>query len=258
MKYSKILKYEFLNIARNRWVFFYTLLMAGLSFSILKISGDAHKTSVTLSSVIVVLGPLVASVFTALYWYYNERFTELMLSQPLRRTSLLWMRWVALSLALSAGFVLGTLLPFVFLWQWVDSLLLVIAVGVFLMITFVGVSILFCTCSIDRMKGVGLCLGLWLYLSMVHDSIVLLTLIALKDYPMDFPAGLLGVLNPLGLARVCLLMTQDAALLLGHTGIIVRNILTGGAGFSIAAGLALLWMLLPMILAHRAWRHRDF
>ena len=108
------------------------------------------------------------------------------------------------------------------------------------------------------MKGMGLVLGLWVYLAMVHDAVVLLFLIALKDYPMDFPGGVLGVVNPIGLSRVILLMIQDAPLLLGHVGMVARNILTGSAGIMISAAFVLIWILLPVAVSLRIWKKRDF
>lgn len=254
----KILKYELLNIARNRWVFFYAAATAALAFAVYWISGDPAKAMVTLSSIHVILVPLIASLFASVYWYYNERFTELLLTQPMRRASVLLMRYVALTGALGAGFLAGTALPLALAGGGLAGILAIAASGLFLTAAFVGLALVFCVLSADRMKGVGLALGLWVYLVFLHDGAILVSLLAFRDYPVDLPAGVLGVLNPIGLTRVTLLMTQDASLLLGHSGMLVRNLLTSWQGSALAAAIALLILALPLGIALRKWERRDF
>lgn len=255
---GKVLKYEFLNIMRNRWVFVYTLIVAATTFSLQKISGDYQKTMLSLSSITVVLIPLIASLFTALYWYYSERFTHLMLTQPLPRRVLLTSRIVALSTSLSACFVIGTFIGSILLGQLHLSCILLMLIGAFLTMIFSALSSWISIAVDDRMKGVGLVFGFWLYLVLVHDGFILLALIALKNEPMDFPGTLLGVINPIGLGRVVLLMYNEGSMLLGHTGALVREFLTSSKGYITAVALAFIWCVIPLALSYRAFRKKDF
>lgn len=255
---TKILKYEFLNVLRNRWLVLLTIIVAGTTFALQRITGDFHKTIVTLSTLSVVFVPLIVSVFTSLYWYYSDRFTQLMITQPIAREKVFYARFLALTATLGAsvsgGILLGSLISF----QLSVGLLLLILINLVLTIIFVGIAMAIVTRIDDRMKGIGIVFGLWLYFSLLHDGGVLLILIALRDYPMDLAGGILGVLNPMGLGRVVLLMYNDAALLLGHTGAMTREIMSSGLGYLFALLTALVWMIVPFVIGIKKFRKKDF
>jgi hypothetical protein len=91
-----------------------------------------------------------------------------------------------------------------------------------------------------------------------HDALTLMLLMALRDYPLDLVSGVLGAINPIGLARVTLLMANESALLLGHTGALVRAIMTSYIGYLLAGGITIAWIVIPSLLAGRAFLRRDF
>jgi len=255
---KKIFKYEMKNILRNRWVFAYAVFIGLLTFSLIRIGGDFQKAILSLSGIVVVLIPLVASLFTALYWYYNDRFTELMLTQPLPRQTLYWARYFALSMSLSLCYLVGLVAAFLFYGTMSVSILLLGMVGVFLTFIFVAASLWISISIVDRMRGVGLVFGFWIYFVLIHDAALLMFLLLLKDYPMDLPGGLLGASSPIGLSRVILLMSNEGALLLGHTGALVRNILTSWKGYGLAMGFSILWLIGPLLLGLRAFKKATY
>ena len=107
MNFSKLLKYELLGILRNRWILFFPLLFLLISGGFLKISGDAPKAVLALSHVTSVALPLISLLFTVVYWYHAERFTEWLLTQPVGRFEILAARWCALTLALTTTLGVG-------------------------------------------------------------------------------------------------------------------------------------------------------
>lgn len=254
---ARIMKYEFLNIIRSRWVFFYTIFLFLLSASFLFISGSPSKALVTISTVITVLVPLTCILFTNFYWYNSDRLTELLLTQPVGRATVLIARFIAMSLSLGLGFVIGVILPFVFRGEWGLQLLTVSFFGGFLAVVFCALGILVGVMVSDKMRGVGLAFAIWFYFILAHDSLVLILLLATKDYPMDVPASVLAALNPIGLTRVILLVQQDASMLLGHSGAMVREILMGLPGVIIAILIGTFWLLVPVAVALRSFLKRD-
>lgn len=257
-QFRRILKYEFLNVIRNHWVFVYSLLLGGLSLTFLRIAGDAGKALVTLSNITSVLVPLVSILFSTLYWYYSDRFTELLLTQPIKRATVYWARCLALSGSLGAAYVSGLTIAFAARGEFSGGLLLLNGVGLFLTLVFVLAGILISVMTVDRMRGMGMAFALWFYFAMIHDGVILLMLLLLRDYPLDLPAAVLGTLNPVGLSRVILLVHHDASLLLGHTGALVRNLVLGPAGVVSAVLIFAAWISLPTRLGFKRFEKRDF
>ncbi len=254
----KILKYEFLNIIRSRWILFFSILLFVLSFALIQITGDYEKSLVALLSITSVLVPLVALFFTTVSWYYSDRFTELLLTQPIPRRQIFFARVLSLIASLSLCSGLAPAVPFLIrgyfsmgLLSWMGSVLFLSAVFT-LMGLWVGISVA------DRIKGIGAAFGLWLYFTLIHDGVTLLVLVFFKDYPMDWVAALIGCLNPIGLVRVVLLTIFDSALLLGHTGAIVREFMLGLGGQVVSLGIAGLWISIPTLFAYKKFNSRDF
>lgn len=253
----KLLKYEFLNIIRSRWVFFYSAFLFLLSMVFLYVSGSPSKALVTISSVITVLVPLTSILYTTFYWYNSDRMTELLLSQPIQRKTVLFARFWAMSLSLGAGFAAGVALPFLLRGAWGLDLLWITIFGGFLAIVFCGIGMFIAIQVNDKMRGVGLAFALWFYFVLVHDMIILTVLILAKDYPLDFLASILTALNPIGLTRVVLLVQQDASMLLGHSGALVRETLLGLTGQIAAVGIFVCWLGAPITFAYRNFVKRD-
>ncbi len=256
--WKKIFKYELMSVTRNRWIPIHALLLAGIAETFLRVGGDFSKALVTLSSVTVVLVPLIALLFSSLYWYYSDRFTQLLLTLPMSRSTLYFARALALSGSLAASFSIGTALPFLARGHLSWGLLLLTLTGLFLTTVFVLVGSLIAIFISDRMKGLGAALGTWFYFIVIHDSVILFALLLMSDYPMDVPAGLLGVLNPIGLSRIALLLAHDASMLLGHTGALVRNLVASGSGILIALFMVAAWLTIPALTGYSKFMKRDF
>lgn len=253
----RLFKYEFLNIIRSRWVLVYTILLAALSGLFLHLSGEASKALATVSMVMVILVPLTTILFSSFYWYNSDRFTELLLSQALSRRTVFSARVLALTSTLGLSFVFGSGLPFMVTGEFSLALFSTLLLGMFLSFVFCSLGVLLAIVINDRMRGMGAAFGLWFYFSILHDSLILVILLLMKDSPMDLPASVLGTLNPIGLVRVVLLVQQDASMLLGHTGALVRQTLISYTGALWAFVVGVLWIVIPFLFGLRRFFKKD-
>jgi Cu-processing system permease protein len=254
----KILKYECLNILRNKWLIVYTLLITVLTLALIIVGGSFSKALLSISNVIVVLVPLVSLLFTVVYWYYNEKYTEMLLTQPLSRKSIFFARFAALAGSQSLSVGIGLMVPFLFYNGLSKGVFLNVLVAILLTITFVAIGLWIAMNLNDRMKGVGVALGVWFFFSVVYDGLILLLLISLREYPLDYVSGILGMINPIGLSRVMLLMFHNGSLLLGYAGSLAYKLLTQGTGYLVAVMVAAIWLVVPLSLAKAKMIKKDF
>jgi len=253
-----VLRYEAVNVLRSRWLYAYTGILILFTAGFRYLIDDVQKADLALINVLIPLIPLVSVLFTTVYWYNAQRFTELLLAQPVSRATLFGSRVGALlgclticlaigvfgSAALNGGLDGGAL------WLFLGAGIAGVVFTLFgaLISTFVA----------DRMWGIGLGFGLWFYFIAMHDALLLLMLYWFRDYSLQELSMVMTALNPLALIRVVLLMHFDAPLLLGHAGAIVRRTVESGSGYSYAAAVLLVWMLVPSVLGLRGFLRRDF
>ena len=81
----KILKYSFYDLMRSRWSYVYFLFYLLLGFVLLFLNNDVNKAVITLMNIIIVLTPLIGTIFGVMYYYNSREFTELLLAQPINR-----------------------------------------------------------------------------------------------------------------------------------------------------------------------------
>ena len=96
---KKIIKYVLLDILRNRIMIGYTLLLFAISFSVLGMEDTADKGIASLLQIILIVVPLVAIIFSTIYFYNSSEFIELLASQPVKRKSL----WLSLFTGLASS-----------------------------------------------------------------------------------------------------------------------------------------------------------
>ena len=84
----KILKYSLFDLTRSRWTYGYFLFYLVFTFGLLYFSNDLSKAIISMMNIILVLNPLIATLFGALYFYNSREFAELLLALPLKRSSI--------------------------------------------------------------------------------------------------------------------------------------------------------------------------
>ena len=99
---------------RSRWSYVYFAFYLLLGIVLLFLNNDLSKAVITLMNVIIVLVPLIGTIFGVMYYYNSREFTELLLAQPLKRSSIFLGQYLGVALSLSMSLVLGLGIPFVF------------------------------------------------------------------------------------------------------------------------------------------------
>jgi Cu-processing system permease protein len=257
---AKVVRYELSNVARSRWLLAYALFFLVVTDALVRFGGGEGKALLGLVNVVLLVVPLVGLVFGTTYLYDARDFTELLLAQPVGRAQLFAGLFLGLAVPLALAFALGAGVPF--LVHGVPeghrgTLLALLATGVALTFVFVALAFLVAVRADDKVKGLGVAIGLWLVLALLYDGAVLLMVAMLADYPIERPMLGLMLANPVDLARVLLLLRFDVAALMGYTGAVFATFF-GGPGAAVAAAALLAWIAVPIALGMRAFRRKDF
>lgn len=258
----KIVRYELENVLRSRWVLAYGVFFLLITEMLLRLGGSSPRALLSLLNVVVLLIPLVTIVFGTIYWHGAREFTELLLAQPVRRSSLFHGLFAGLVFPLSAAFAVGVTIPLVLhraiSRESAGLLMLMLVTGVALTGVFAALAVLIAGLVDDRLKGLGLALGSWLVLTLGYDALVLGVTVWFADRPLELPLLALTFANPVDLARVLLVLHFDVAALMGYTGAVFQRQIGGALGTGVALTALLAWMIIPGWLALRAFKQNDF
>ena len=74
----KIAKYIILDIIRSKVLLAYTLLLLAISLTIFMSDADVTKGLVSITTVILIIVPLVSIVYATTYYFNASEFTELL------------------------------------------------------------------------------------------------------------------------------------------------------------------------------------
>lgn len=182
---ATVLRHEWRSLLRNRGVLVFGLGTLALTEIVLRLTGSAPRAMSTLLNLVLLVVPLVTLMAGIISWHASREFNELLLAQPVRRTSLFTALYLALVLPLAVAFALGVLLPL----GWhraVDAasvMLVLTTVGSGLALTFVfgGLALLIGIRVDDRLRGVMTGLMAWLVLTVGYDALVLIVATTLAD-----------------------------------------------------------------------------
>ena len=75
----KILKYSFYDLSRSLWSYVYFFFYLLLGVVLLFLNNDLSNAVITLMNVIIILVPLIGTIFGVMYFYNSREFTELLL-----------------------------------------------------------------------------------------------------------------------------------------------------------------------------------
>jgi Cu-processing system permease protein len=258
----KILKYSFYDLIRSRWSYVYLAFYLLLGIVLLFLNNDLSKAVITLMNVIIVLVPLIGTIFGVMYYYNSKEFTELLLAQPLRRSSIFLGQYLGVALSLSMSLIIGLGIPFVFygLFKsnaiWNFSLLLI--TGTFLTFIFTALAFNIALSNENKIKGFGYAIVLWLFLAVIYDGLFLMSLIIFEDYPLDKLSLFGSMLNPIDLSRTLILLKLDISALLGYTGAVFKQFFGTSLGLVVSVLMLVLWTVLPIWRLIYKAKKKDF
>src|SRR5687767_12213365 len=145
----KIVKYVIVDLLRNRIILFYTALLLVISLSVFSLEDNADKSLVSLLNIILIIVPLISIVFSTIYTYNSSEFIELLVSQPLRRSSIWLSVFSGLATSLSLAFFLGIGLPII-IYQPTATGFIMLAMGITLTVIFVAIALLAAVLTRDK------------------------------------------------------------------------------------------------------------
>jgi len=258
----KIFKYTFFDLVRSRWILSYFTFFLIVSFTLFSFSNDISMVIISLMNLILVLVPLVAIIFGITFYYNSKEFTELLLSMPIKRTNIFLGQFLSLSTSLSIASIVGILVPFIYYGllrsnEGLDFLVLVTS-GLFLNFIFVAIAFIIALINDNKIKGFGIATLSWLFFAIIYDGIFLLSLVLFSEYPLEKPAIVLTLLNPIDLSRILILLKLDISALMGYTGAIFNKFFGHWIGFSVSIVSLLLWTVIPMLIITRISSKKDF
>lgn len=256
----RIARYELHDVIRSRWLFGYAGFFAIASDALLRFSGDPSKALLSLSSLVLLVIPLVTIIFGTVYVYGAREFTELLLAQPVSRRDMYAGLYLGLAVPLSGGFAAGAGVPLLLHTGGAERgiALTMLAAGVALTFAFTAIAFVIALHFEDRLRGLGAAVAVWVLCALVYDAAVLFLVTAFADYPLERP--LLGVMlaNPIDLARIVLLLRFDVSALMGYTGAVFKQFFGSGLGVAVATTALLAWIAGPVALGARTFRRKDF
>lgn len=250
----KIFKYSFFDLVRSRWTYIYCgfyLLLASVLFLLVP---DLSKVIVSLMNIILMIVPLIATMFGVTYSYNSREFTELLLAQPIKRSHIFLGQYLGIAGSLSVSLILGLGIPFLLygilgsgeIWNYFTLLLS----GIILSFIFSAISFFIALKFENKIRGFGVAILVWLFFAVIYDGIILITMALFSDFPLEGFAMGAAVMNPIDLSRILIMLKLDISALMGFTGAVFKKFLGSGMGYMIAAVSLLLWTAIP------AWRIR--
>lgn len=258
----KILKYTFYDVLKSKWILMYFLFFLVSTFALLYLSASIEKAIISLMNITLTIVPLISAVFGVMYYYGSKDFIELLLSQPIPRTSVFFGQVLGLSLSLIVGFLFGLTFPFVFYNVFASSEIwnfsILIICGILLTIIFLSISYAISVQNENKIKGFGITILIWLYFAVLYDGLILLFFVSFNDYPLEKPAVILTLLNPIDITRVLILLKLDISALMGYTGAVFNQFFGTFKGLIISFIAMFLWVIICFTVIYRVAVKKDF
>lgn len=258
----KILKYSFCDLIRSRWSYIYLLFYLVLGFVLLFLNNDIGKAIITLMNIVIVLVPLISTIFGIMYYYDSQEFTELLLALPIKRSSIFLGQYLGVSLSLAMSLVIGLGIPFMIYGLFTSGVifdfLLLIVVGAFLTLIFSALAYNIGLRNENKIKGFGFSILVWLFLAVIYDGVFLTILMVFGDYPLENVTLVGTLLNPIDLSRILILLKLDISALLGYTGAVFKKFFGGQLGGFISLVILILWTCAPIYAIHRTAKKKNF
>jgi len=258
----KILKYSFFDLMRSRWSYVYFAFYLALGFVLLFLNNDVNKAVITLMNIIIVLTPLIGTIFGVMYYYNSKEFTELLLAQPIKRSTIFTGQYLGISISLTLSLILGLGIPFLLYGLFMSSAIfeftLLLVVGTMLNFIFVALAFNIALSNENKIKGFGYAILMWLFLAVIYDGVFLISLVMLNEYPLDKFALFATMFNPIDLSRILILLKLDISALLGYTGAVFKKFFGTDLGFLLSFGVMILWVILPVWRIRGKLKKKDF
>lgn len=257
----KILKFEFNNVLRSKWVIFFFTFFFLASYALFSFENNTQKAFLSLFNLTIYLVPLISLIFGTMYFYNSREYIEMILCQPIPRKALYLGLFLGTTLPLIISLVTGVLIPFIMFGNFNEGItlvLLLLLVSSLLTIISIAISFLISTKITDKVKGLSLSIFFWLLSAIAFDGILLLIAFLFQDYPVEKFLLALSILNPVNLSRTIFILNFDISALMGITGALFKKFYGSQLGVIVSFLSLLVWVLLPLLIGLKNFKKKDF
>ncbi|HCN04176.1 MAG TPA: ABC transporter permease [Bacteroidetes bacterium] len=244
---------------RSRWVVIYAVFFALITEGLLFFTSGEARAVLGLMNIVLLLLPLGSMMFGTIHIHDSRDFIELVLVQPVKRSSVFHALWLGIVLPFLVAFTLGTSIPLALHGKLLSPLSAVLLLaGNLLTMVFFALAFVVGLTFREKATAMGVGFLVWLLLGVLYDGIILAVTVLFVDYPMEVPTVTMITANPIDLARIFIMLTFDQAALLGQTGAVFRQFYGSALGSIVAVTCLLCWIGLPYTVALRTFSRRDW
>ena len=263
---------EYRRALETRWLFGFTalfaLLVLGLSYFGLAQSREIGfqgfaRVTLSLMNLVLLIVPLVGLMLGVASLSGGGETLSLLLAQPVSRGEVLAGKFVGLAAALAVAQALGfggggVVVALNAGAEQIPGFLAL--TGLSLVLGWLHLATALCIASLwpDRLKATSVALMLWLLLVVAYDLAVLGATTLLNGLPLQmvlFPAL---VANPVDLARVLVTISVGSGALFGPTSATLVRLFGPGQGVVLGMAALALETAVPLAIAARVFRRRDW
>lgn len=253
---KKLIKYVMMDILRNKIVIGYAVFLLAISMSVFNLEDNSSKGLLSLLNIVLIIVPLLSVIFSTIYVYNSAEFIELLVSQPIRRTTLLSSIYTGLTSSLVLAVIVGIGLP-VLIYDRSDVGFILVLAAILLTAVFVALAMLASVITRDKAKGIGISILMWFYFAILFDGLVLFILFQFADYPLEKLSIGLTALNPIDLTRILVLFKMDISAMMGYTGAVFQTFFEGVFGYLFIGIISFAWIFFPIWIAVRKFNTKD-
>lgn len=257
----KILKFEFNNVLRSKWVIFFFIFFFLASYALFSFENNTQKALLSLFNLTIYLVPLISLIFGTMYFYNSREYIEMILCQPIPRKALYMGLFLGTTLPLIISLITGLLIPFIMFGNFnegISLVLLLLLVSSFLTAISIAIAFLISTKITDKVKGLSLSIFFWLFSAIAFDGILLLIAFLFQEYPVEKFLLALSILNPVDLSRTIFILNFDISALMRITGALFKKFYGSQLGVIISFLSLLVWVLLPLFIGLKNFKDKDF
>ena len=247
---------------RSRWSYVYFAFYLALGFVLLFLNNDINKAIITLLNIIIVLTPLIGTIFGVMYYYNSKEFTELLLAQPIKRNKIFMGQFLGIYISLTLSLALGLGIPFLLYGLFRSTAIfdfgLLLVVGSLLNFIFVALAFNIALSNVNKIKGFGYAILMWLFLAVIYDGLFLISLVMFNEYPLDRFSLIATMFNPIDLSRILILLKLDISALLGYTGAVFKRFFGTNLGLIMSFSVLIFWILMHVWRINLKLKKKDF
>ena len=93
--------------------------------------------------------------------------------------------------------------------------------------------------------------------AIIYDGILLVLMFQFSDYPIEGIMATLAAINPIGLARIFVLLQLNISAMLGYSGAVFKDIFGSGGGMGISMVILFIWIAVPFLLSYIKFNKKD-